>query len=254
MEKITSVKNKKVKAWKKLHSAKGRKETGTYLLEGEHLYEEAKKAGAPLLEVIVSEYYLEKRKAYVDSFLSEQLVLVTDEVMKVISQTQTSQGILCVLELPPNQMPTSLEGKMVLLDGVQDPGNAGTIVRTADAAGFQGVVFGTGSVDPYNDKVLRSMQGSHFHLPIYQCDLMPLLEEYARQSLPVFGTALDERSKDYRSVKTTDSLALILGNEGNGVSESVLEKTSQNLYIPIIGKAESLNVSVAAGILIYHFL
>ena len=142
----------------------------------------------------------------------------------------------------------------MFLDRVQDPGNAGTIVRTADAAGFTGVIFGAGSVDPYNDKVLRSMQGSHFHLPIYQTDLSSVITYFNEHQYPVYGTALDVRAKDFRDVSATENMALILGNESKGVSKEILEITSDNLYIPIYGKSESLNVAVAAGILIYHFI
>ncbi|UJF14638.1 RNA methyltransferase [Jeotgalibaca sp. MA1X17-3] len=254
MEKITSTKNTKVKQWKKLHSSKGRKEFGQYILEGEHLFQEAKKAEILLQEVIVTQSFLDKQSSLDLTGLSSSVFIVTDEIMKVISQTQTSQGILCILNMTESHLSENISGKLVLLDGVQDPGNAGTIVRTADAAGYSGVVFGTGSVDPYNDKVIRSMQGSHFHIPIYRGDLNEVIHPYIKQNIPVYGTALDERAQDFRSVAKTSSLAIIFGNEGNGISEKILEKTTENLYIPILGEAESLNVAVAAGILIYHFL
>lgn len=254
LEKITSTKNTKIKQWKKLHSSKGRKEFGQYILEGEHLFQEAKKAGIFIREVIVTQNFLDKQSSMNVTDVSSSVFTVTDEVMKAISQTQTSQGILCILNITENQLSEKINGKFVLLDGVQDPGNAGTIVRTADAAGYSGVVFGTGSVDPYNDKVIRSMQGSHFHIPIYREDLGEIIHPYIKQNIPVYGTALDERAQDFRTIPTTSSLAIIFGNEGSGISKEILEKTTQNLYIPILGEAESLNVAVAAGILIYHFL
>ena len=254
MEKITSTKNSKVKQWKKLHSSKGRKESGQYMLEGEHLYIEAKKSSMPLQEIIVTESFLDKYDTLEQNTGTEHLYVVTEEIMKQISQTQTSQGIICILKMIENQLFHDFKGKLVLLDGVQDPGNAGTIVRTADAAGFSGVVFGTGSVDPYNDKVVRSMQGSHFHIPIYRENLNNIISICNKKEVPVYGTALDKRASDFRNVPTSESMALILGNEGNGISKDILDQTSQNLYIPILGKAESLNVAVAAGILIYHFM
>lgn len=246
MEKITSAKNQKIKQWKKLHSIKGRKESNQYVIEGEHLYLEAVKSKMKLDTVIVAEKFLEK----VHSVHLEKAILVTEEVMNALSQTETSQGIFCVLEIPERHLPENFKGKFVLLDGVQDPGNAGTIVRTADAAGFDGVLFGNGSVDPYNDKVVRSMQGSQFHIPIYRGNISDIVNEFEF----IYGTALDKTAKDYRDVAKTDNIAIILGNEGNGVSPSVLSATTHNLYIPIIGQAESLNVAIAGGILMYYFI
>lgn len=254
MEKITSTKNVKVKHWKKLHSSKGRKESGQYILEGEHLYQEAKKAGVLLQEIIITQNFLDKQSSTDLNNSSQSVFIVTDEIMKIISLTQTSQGILCILKMNEDTLPEEINGKLILLDGVQDPGNAGTIVRTADAAGYAGVVFGLGSVDPYNDKVVRSMQGSHFHIPLYRGDLSEVVDQYVERDIPVYGTALDERAQDFRTISESSSLALIFGNEGNGISENILAKTTQNLYIPILGEAESLNVAIAAGILIYHFL
>lgn len=246
MEKITSVKNQKIKQWKKLQTSKGRRETNQYVIEGEHLYLEAVKSAMILDTVVVTEKFLSK----VNPAHLEQVILVTDDVMHTLSQTETSQGIFCILEIPEQRLPKTFNGKFVLLDGVQDPGNAGTIVRTADAAGFDGVIFGEGSVDPYNDKVVRSMQGSQFHIPIYRGNIRDMMGEFEY----IYGTALDKNAKDYREVPQTDNIAVILGNEGNGVSSEVLEATTHNLYIPIIGKAESLNVAIAGGILMYYFV
>ncbi|AQS53340.1 Putative TrmH family tRNA/rRNA methyltransferase [Jeotgalibaca dankookensis] len=246
MEKITSIKNQKIKQLKKLHTAKGRKEMGYYVIEGEHLYLEAVKSQVKLEEIIVTEKFLYKLKEN----HQEIATLVTDDVMNNLTQTETSQGIYCTVEIPDQDLPITYQGKYILLDGVQDPGNAGTIVRTADAAGFTGVIFGSGSVDPYNDKVVRSMQGSQFHLPIYRTNLLSVVEKFEN----VYGTALDPLAKDYRQVAKSKNIALVMGNEGNGVSTEILSKTTHNLYIPIYGQAESLNVAIAAGILIYHFV
>lgn len=199
-----------------------------------------------LEEIVVTEKFLDK----LNDDHQETAILVTDEVMNNLTQTETSQGIYCIVKIPSQTLPETYQGKYILLDGVQDPGNAGTIVRTADAAGFAGVIFGSGSVDPYNDKVVRSMQGSQFHVPIYRTELLSIIENFEK----VYGTALDPLAKDYRQVEKNENIAIVLGNEGNGVSVEILEKTTHNLYIPIFGKAESLNVAIAAGILIYHFV
>ena len=248
MERITSTNNQKIKEWRKLHTAKGRKQAGLYMIEGEHLYIEAFNHHVKMEATIVTDHFLEKNSHI------EATVIVSESVMQSLSQTETAPGIIAILPIEEPTMPSQLNGKYILLDAVQDPGNAGTIVRTADAAGFDGVVFGTGSVDAFNDKVVRSMQGSQFHVPIYRLDLASLISSFKEAGTPVYGTALDERAKRHKEIPLTDSVAIIMGNEGKGVSKTVLAQTDANVYIPIVGKAESLNVSVAASILMYHFV
>ncbi|HJB22621.1 MAG TPA: RNA methyltransferase [Candidatus Jeotgalibaca pullicola] len=254
MEKIISTSNQKVKEWRKLHTLKGRKQSAMYMIEGEHLFIEAIKNNITIETIIITENYLRKYSEAEQEELFTKAILVSDSVMRSLSQTETAPGVICILSIIEQKLPKEITGKYILLDAVQDPGNAGTIVRTADAAGFNGVVFGTGSVDPFNDKVIRSMQGSHFHIPIYRMSLPELIDRLQESAIPVFGTALDEKAQRYRDVPITDSAAIILGNEGNGVSNQLLAKTDGNIYIPIIGKAESLNVAVAASILMYHFV
>ncbi len=251
MEKILSAKNQKVKQWKKLHTSKGRRETGSYLIEGTHLLKEALKYKADIKEILMTEGYYDQSQLLLDE---DKVILVSEEIMNTLAQTETPQGVIGILAIPVQEKDLAYKGKYLLLDQVQDPGNAGTIVRTADAAGYAGVIFGEGSVDPYNDKVLRSMQGSHFHIPIHRLDLLDVIPEMAERGIPVYGTELNEEAVDYRTVAAGEDLALVMGNEGNGVSQAVLALTNKNLYIPIIGEAESLNVAVAAGILMYHFL
>ena len=122
------------------------------------------------------------------------------------------------------------------------------MIRTADAAGMDAVILGEGCADPYNPKVVRSTQGSLFHIPI----LKTRLEEFMNTiSIPIYGTAL-EGGVPYQQVEPSDEFALLVGNEGQGVSKDLLSKTTKNLYIPIYGKSESLNVAIAAGILMYY--
>ncbi|HEX5351530.1 MAG TPA: RNA methyltransferase [Trichococcus sp.] len=251
MEKIASMKNQKVKQWKKLQTAKGRKEAGAYLIEGTHLLKEAIKADAQIQEVLMTETFHQQSDLQIEE---RDIIIVSQEILASLAQTETPQGVVAIVQIPETAPILEYRGKYILLDQVQDPGNVGTIIRTADAAGYTGVILGEGSVDLYNDKVLRSMQGSHFHLPIYRGDLQELIPEMKSNGIPVYGTELNEAAVDYRTVSPTGAVALVLGNEGNGVSKKVLELTDQNLYIPIFGEAESLNVAVAAGILLYHFV
>ncbi|OQP21832.1 MULTISPECIES: TrmH family RNA methyltransferase [Geobacillus] len=244
MKRIESPKNARVKQWKKLLTKKGRDETGLFLLEGFHLVEEAVKSNAPLVELMVDE-----RTAIPPGWdVSVPVVIVTEAVMKAISSTETPQGIAAVCR----KLPAELEGvkTALLIDAVQDPGNLGTMIRTADAAGIDAVILGEGCADVYNPKVVRATQGSLFHLPVVKGDLVQWIARFKEQGIPVYGTAL-ENAVDYRTVPPSSSFALLVGNEGSGVRPDLLRLTTENVYIPIYGQAESLNVAVAAGILLY---
>ncbi|MFT8323266.1 MAG: RNA methyltransferase [Bacillus sp. (in: firmicutes)] len=248
MKHIHSVKNPQVKEWKKLLSKKDRDKTGTFLVEGFHLVEEAFKAEA-ILDLIISEEVDLPGWDYGDL----PVKIVTKEIMAQLTETETPQGIVAVCKQMEDASIVYSGKTFVVLDKVQDPGNLGTIIRTADAAGIDAVVIGEGTVDIYNPKVVRSAQGSHFHLPIIKQKIPSFIDALKEKNIPVFGTSL-ENGKDYREMKREqEGFCLIVGNEGSGVSKEVLVKTDANLYIPIYGKSESLNVAVAAGILLYHF-
>jgi RNA methyltransferase, TrmH family len=244
---IHSSKNPQVKQWKKLHTKKERENTGTFLVEGFHLVEEALKVEGLVLEIIASEdVEIPPRMNYG----SIPMTQINKEVVKELAETETSQGIFAVCEQPNQNIEDAKS--YLLLDSIQDPGNLGTIIRTADAAGIDAVIVGNGSVDLYNSKVLRSAQGSHFHLPIIRGDLFEWIEKLKAAQIPIYGTAL-ENGTVYTEIKASHSFALIVGNEGNGIQMDLLNETDQNLYIPIFGKSESLNVAVAAGVLLYYF-
>lgn len=248
MKIIESKQNQQVKEWKKLHSKKGRRKSGTFIIEGFHLIEEAVKSGVFIKQWIFDE---NTRDIPLEWEIPEQAhFVVTSRVMKEISETENPQGALAVCKQPENSMSENLKGRFVLIDEVQDPGNLGTMIRTADAAGLNGVILGQGCVDPYNSKVLRATQGSLFHLPVIEGRLDEWIDRFKQQEVPVFGTAL-EGGISYQEAEKSESYALIVGNEGNGVDAKLLEKTDEILYVPIMGQAESLNVSVATGILLY---
>lgn len=247
MNRIESVKNPKVKQWKKLHTKKERETTKTFLIEGFHLVEEALKKEGLIKEIIVSEEISLPNSLNVDNI---PLTFVTKDVMKAISDTETPQGMIAIC-VEQNHSFNESWNKVLFVDQVQDPGNLGTIIRTADAAGIDGIVLGEGTVDLYNSKVIRSSQGSLFHIPISKGNLLELIAGYKEKNTPIYGTSL-QNGQPYKNIEPTDSFVLIIGNEGSGVAESLLEQTDQNLYIPIYGSAESLNVGIATGILLYH--
>ena len=242
---IQSVQNEKVKSWKKLLTKKGRDKAGQFLVEGFHLVEEALKKDC-VAAIIVHEQTEIPRSWNIDGY---DLYTTTSAIVKELAETETSQGVFAVCDKKHWQEQSY--GKVLLLDGVQDPGNIGTIIRTADAAGIEAVICGDGCVDVYNSKALRSTQGSIFHLPVIKANLLDYISSLQSEGVPVYGTSL-QNAVDYREVQPQEKFALVVGNEGNGVSAEVLERCSRNLYIPIHGGAESLNVTVATGILVYH--
>ena len=249
MESISSPKNEKIKELVKLQTAKGRKKAGMYLLEGEHLVEEAIKERAQIKLIVVTSNRLEDYKNLLAQ-TDVQVLVVSQDVFHKLSMTETTQGILAVVEIVKQEILPN-KGRFIVLDAVQDPGNLGTIVRTADAAGFDAVVIGTGTVDLYNDKVLRSMQGSHFHIPVFQANLQEYLPILKEKGVQVAVTALHRNSKDYSVLQGAIDVAIVVGNEGQGVSEDVIDLADVVVTIPMFGKAESLNVSIATALLMY---
>lgn len=248
MKYIHSVNNPQVKEWKKLLTKKGRDKTGSFIVEGYHLVEEALNQVDIVTHLIVSENVeLPPKWDYGEI----PLTIVTDDVMKSLSDTETPQGVVAICQQEKAEIANIKAKTFLLIDAVQDPGNVGTMIRTADAAGIDAVIIGVGSVDIYNPKVLRSAQGSHFHLPLISGDLQTWIEKLQADSIPIYGTAL-ENGRVYTEVLPQESFALIVGNEGNGVSKHLLKQTTTNLYIPIYGQSESLNVAVASGILLYY--
>ena len=241
---ITSKANSVVKNAKKLHQKKYRK--SSYLIEGWHLFEEAVQAGARIEKIFALAEHGEKLTDY------PQAVFVTEEILLDLSDSQTPQGIVAIVQKEEEQMPDLTSGKYLFLEDVQDPGNVGTMIRTADAAGFSGVVVSSKSADIYSLKTLRSMQGSHFHVPIYRMPVGTFVEEAKKGNLPILATTLSQESKDYRELARLENFALVMGNEGQGISPFMVEQADQLVHISMKGQAESLNVAVAAGILMFY--
>lgn len=242
---ITSKANSVVKNAKKLHQKKYRK--SAYLIEGWHLFEEAVQAGVTIEKIFALESYRDQLAAF------PQTVWVSEEILRDLADTQTPQGIVAVIQKEEVVLPDFRQGKFLFLEDVQDPGNVGTMIRTADAAGFTGVIVSDKSADIYSLKTLRSMQGSHFHLPIYRLPLATFVEEAKKSDLPILATTLSRESKDYRELSSLENFVLVMGNEGQGISSVMAESADQLVHIGMKGRAESLNVAVAAGILMFYF-
>jgi len=249
MRRIESMQNTQVKHWKKLVTVrKERDKSGEFLVEGFHLVEEALKNQDTVLALVVREGMNIPQTWNVDNI---EIIEITMDIAKEIAETEHSQGIYAHCSQPKITSDQQQSWKRLLfVDAVQDPGNVGTMIRTADAAGLDAVILGKGSADAFNPKTVRSGQGSHFHIPVVRGELSEWVQTCKEQNIPVFGTSLDE-SVVYNHIEPQEQFALIMGNEGSGLSPELLVQTDVNLKIPLLGQAESLNVAVATGILLY---
>lgn len=241
MESITSVKNPRVTLWKSLKDKKGRRETGCFLVEGRKSVEEACSSGFAIESLLV------QREE--DASAQFPTVLVPEHVMSAICDTKTPQGIAAIVRMREQHVTGRL---LVALDGVQDPGNVGTILRTADAAGFEGVLLSDACADPYSPKVLRATMGSVFHLPAEITPTLPeRLEALKQEGYAIISSELDGEPF-YHHAPLPDKLVLVIGSEGNGVTDTVRKLATHRLKLPMRGRAESLNAAVAAGIMMYE--
>jgi len=229
--KITSFDNPKIKYLVKLNKASFRKEEKKFIVEGPHLVKEARLKG-----VLLEAYSIEDKEDYIE---------IPEAIMKKICNTDT---VVSEIGLCKMVEASELSNRLLVLDGVQDPGNMGALMRSAKAFGFNTIVLGDGSVDIYNDKVIRSSQGAIFKLNFIHknlLDFIPTLTDYDVYGTNVVnGISLDKVLKNKK-------MAIILGNEGKGISPSLNAILKQNIYIPM-DNTESLNVSVAGGIIMYE--
>lgn len=238
---IQSVSNSRVKEWMKLKQSKGRKQTGLFLVEGEHLVEEAYKQG--IVECII---YLDEYKRKFDC----EMVEVSRAVLDKLAFVQSPQSVMAVCHIKENTF-DYYANKYLILDNVQDPGNIGTLLRTALALGYKHIVLSANSCDLYNDKLIRSTQGALFYLNIIQGDVLEEIKKLQYQGVHIVGTSLHE-ARVIQEASMQSKIGIVLGNEGNGVSKAVLDACDERVFIPI-EEAESLNVGIAGGICMFYF-
>ena len=236
---ITSINNQTIKELDKLKQKKHRDLEQKFLIEGEHLVEEAEKSG--VLEKIIllenSEYPSKLEKIY-----------VSKNVMKKLSSLDTPPNIIGVCKMLSKK---ELGKKVLLLDDIQDPGNLGTIIRSSVAFNVDSIVMSLNTVDLYNPKVIRSTQGMIFKINIIKDDLGQVIEKLKSKNIPIYTTNVNG-GENIKNINSTDSYGLIMGNEGNGVKDEISTLADRKIYIPMNSKVESLNVSVAASILLYE--
>ncbi len=289
---ISSATNDRIKHLKKLGQKRYRDQSGLFLIEGFHLVEEAIKHRAMITTIIYATDLSTENRASLEAMVTAievsastgepestlELLEVTPSILQSLSQTMTPQGIMAVIAKAPLSMKDFLhqlsvydDGKrndlkqsnqaakvralphLLLLDQVQDPGNVGTMIRTAEAAGFAGVILGEGTADLYNDKTIRATQGALFQLPILTASLPELLPKLHQIGYCSWVTTLEEASF-YSEITQPPKVAIVMGNEGNGVDPKLQAMATERVKIPMLGEAESLNVAIAAAILTYQFV
>ena len=245
---ITSKSNQKLKKVRALlESSKERKERGLFVIEGSRLVSEA--PPQMIEEVYVSAGYA---KAGVESIPCDiSYEVVSDDVFRSLSDTVNPQGILALVHMPVSGMEKVIDGAglYVILDDIRDPGNLGTIVRTAEAAGAR-VILSKGCVDIFNPKVVRSTMGTIFRVPFAICDTVTAIERLHEEGVTVCAAMLDG-SIPYTELDVSGACAFIIGNEANGVSSEAAEASDVRVRIPMRGRVESLNAAVSAAILMY---
>jgi TrmH family RNA methyltransferase len=252
---ITSLHNPRVQAARRLHAqVKARREQRAFVIEGVRLAEEALLSGWPAREVFFTPQLDERGVAVVDGFSGRGVptLQVSDAVMKAISQTETPQDLLAIMELHTLTFPTQADF-LLILDGLRDPGNLGTILRTASAAGVQGVLLAPGCADAWSPKVLRSAMGAHFRLPLVSQAWQGITQVMSPTAGGLTVYLADSASgTPYTQADFHRPLALIVGGEASGAGSESILLADAKVHIPMPGGAESLNAAIAAGILLFE--
>lgn len=242
---IESVNNSKVLEIQKLQNKKERTLQQKFIVEGYHLVEEAKKHN--LLELILTTNKNDFDKYNVDGYL------VNEKIIKKLSTTVNAQEIIGIVKIPQYNINYKQIRKVILLDNINDPGNLGTIIRTSAAFGIDAVITSNDTVDIYNEKVIRATQGSIFKIPVVKDDLFQVIKELNKNNISVYGTSLDTDTY-ITDIKKVEKFAVVFGNEANGVREEVNKLVEKKFKIKMSNDVESLNVAVAAAVVIYHFI
>ncbi len=250
IEKIQGTQNAKFKLAKSLLLKKNRIKNKMFTVEGKKSVDDAIEALSDIVMIFVSESFFGKEK-----YSAFDCYLIPDGLFEALCDTKTPQGILAVIRMK-EQKPQNLDKKKAYIycDTVSDPGNLGTIIRTADAAGFGGVLLSEGCADLYSPKTVRSSMGSFFHIPIFEGVSERDIRDFKNQGFGFFCGALMEDAIDYTLTDFTSPTIIAVGNEANGITNEVLALADQCIKIPILGQAESLNVGIAAAILMYEAL
>ena len=247
MERITSRSNPLVARIRKLgNDRKLRRAEGVMICEGPKMLEEALRWGASLETVLTEEGVSLSLPAGV------RQVQVPAGFLRSVAPTQTPQKTLFLCHIPSSPLPDPLQGNhFLVLDGLQDPGNVGTLWRTADAFGADGLILLPGCADPWNPKTIRATMGACFRLPLWECGLPQLLSALEKASIPLYAAALRDDTLDLRSL-SLGRAAVVIGSEGRGVSAPVLDNCQATIRIPMTERCESLNAAVAGSVILWE--
>ena len=238
MEIIESLTNTKVKYWMKLKQKKYRDLEELFMIEGYHLVNEALKNNL-IKEIIVKEGNTNKYNA--------DMYYVTKEIMTKLSDVESVSEVIGVCY---KKKEVEVGNKIIMLDALQDPGNLGCIIRSAVAFNFDTIALGDGTVDLYNEKVIRSTEGMLFNINIIKKDLKTFILELKKKNYRIYGTK--QNGSTPKRVITPQNFGVIIGNEGTGISRDIIALCDENIFIPISDKCESLNAAVAASIIMYE--
>lgn len=252
MKEVTSINNQMIKSLKKLREKKYRDSLSKYLIEGLNLFKEALKTKQDIVAICINSS--SKNISSFESMMSEELkartILIPDEIFRTLSETVNPQDILAVIHKEYHDI-KGAKNRFVILDQLQDPGNVGTIIRTAEAAGFDGIIAVKGTADIYSSKVIRAAAGSLFRIGILEAiDSEEVLEYLQRKNVKLYACDGDAKT-EYVNADLKQNIGIVIGNEGNGISAPFL-KNSNTISIPMKDDTESLNAAVAAGIVIYE--
>ncbi|AJA47749.1 RNA methyltransferase, TrmH family [Clostridium pasteurianum DSM 525 = ATCC 6013] len=253
MEIIKSKDNTIIKDIKKLQEKKYRNIYNRFIVEGFRFVSEALESNFNVIYVIISESIEEKfEKIGLNQKIkgSTKIIKVSESILKSICSTDNPQGIAAVVSNREINVDYD-EGFYILADRVQDPGNMGTIIRTANAAGAKGIIVTKGSVDIYNSKTLRSTMGSIFKIPIIIDEDLVHIKEFKEQGFKIVVSSLDTKNNFY-DIDLTGKIIIAVGNEGSGISEEIYGISDVRVKIPMPGNTESLNVGIAAGIMMFE--
>lgn len=257
MQQITSKENKIIKHIIKLKEKKYRKEYNEYIIEGAKIVQEAIQEKAKIKQIIISENAI--NTDLIQNHLKEELqkidyIQVPSKIFKLISEVEKPQGILAIIEKEKQEENIDVNQDIILaLDELQDPGNLGTIIRTADSVGLKQILISKGTTEAYNPKVIRSTMGAIFRVKIIECEnLKETLKRLQKNNFKIMVTDLNTDKSIY-DIKLQKKV-IIIGNEANGVSEEIKNIADTRAIIPMFGKTESLNASIATGVILYEYV
>lgn len=252
---ISSKDNEIIKNIRKLKEKKYRDIENSYIIEGIKLIKEAIEEKANIKQIVMCEEFSDEEvdKDTLFELARHNLINVTKNVFNLITDVKTPQGIIAVVEKKQNEDANYKEDIIIALDDIQDPGNLGTILRTVDSANLKQVIVSKNTVDVYNPKVVRSTMGAIFRINIVEADdLKEELEKAKSHNYKVMVTSLDAKKNIYDA--DFNKKVIVIGNEANGVSKEIQDMADEKVIIPMLGKTESLNASVATSIMVYEYV